>query len=188
MGKLTYLFNTSLDAYVETPDRSLDWTVVDDELHGFFNDQSRRLDASLYGRRLWQTMSPHWQTADQNPESNETEREFARIWQRTPKFVFSTTLESVEGNARLVQGDVGEVLAEIRREFDGELEVGGPTLAAQFLQRGLVDAIEIVVHPVVLGAGRPFFPPLESPLPLRLTQTRRFGTGAMFLAYEVVRD
>ena len=95
-----------------------------------------------------------------------------------PRFVFSTTLEEVQWNSRLVRGDVGEVLARIREEFDGDLEVGGPTLAAEFIRRGLVDEYRLVVHPVVLGAGTPFFPPLDEPLRLRLVDTRRFASGA----------
>ena len=70
------------------------------------------------------------------------------------KIVFSSSLEAVEGNARLVRGDVGDVLREVRDEFAGDLGVGGPTLAAQFIERGLVDEYGLVIHPVVLGAGK----------------------------------
>ena len=75
------------------------------------------------------------------------------------------------------------MLARIREEFDGDLEVGGPTLAAEFIRRGLVDEYRLVVHPVVLGAGTPFFPPLDEPLRLRLVDTRRFASGALYLGY-----
>ena len=94
-----------------------------------------------------------------------------------PKIVFSTSLERVEHNSRLVQGDVASVLADVRREFDGDLGVGGPNLAAQFVRRGLVDEYRLVIHPVVLGAGTPFWPGLEAPLPLRLVEQRTFDSG-----------
>ena len=184
MGRLIYCLNVSLDGFVETPDRSLDWTSVDDELHTWFNDQERGFDASLYGRGLWEVMSAHWPTGDTDPASTETMREFARIWKATPKFVFSSTLSAVEGNARLVRGDdVAEELARIRSEFSGDLNVGGATLAASFVRRGLVDEYRLVVHPVVLGAGTPFFPPLESPLRLRQVDTHRFASGVAYQAY-----
>jgi dihydrofolate reductase len=67
------------------------------------------------------------------------------------------------------------------------IEVGGPTLAAQFFGRGLVDEYRLVVHPVVLGAGTPFFPPGVSRFDLRLTETRAFASGAVFLGYEALR-
>jgi dihydrofolate reductase len=183
MGKLIYLMNVSLDGFVETPDRGLDWTVIDDELHGWFNDHARGIEASMYGRRLYEVMAAYWPTAESDPEATETMLEFGRIWNATPRIVFSRTLESVDFNSRLVSGDVGEVLAKVRAEFDGDIEVGGPTLAAQFIERGLVDEYRLVVHPVVLGAGTPFFPRLERPIGLRLIETQTFSSGAVSLRY-----
>lgn len=183
MGKLIYGMNTSADGYIETPDRDIGWTVVDDELHAWFNDRMRRLQASLYGRRLYELMNAHWPTAEDDPEGTDVEHEFARIWNRTPKIVFSTTLDSVDQNARLVRGDVGKVLDDVRREFDGDIEVGGANLAAQFVRAGLVDEYDVVVHPVILGAGTPFWPPLETPLRLRLVRTRTFESGVVALSY-----
>jgi dihydrofolate reductase len=188
MGKLIYLLNVSLDGFIETKDRSLAWTTVDDELHTWFNDHARTISASLYGRRLYEVMSAYWPTYESDPDATEPMREFGRIWNATPRFVFSSTLERVEFNSRLVRGDVGEALARVRTEFDGDLEVGGPTLAASFVRRGLVDEYHLVVHPVILGGGRPFFPELESPIPLRLAETRRFASGAVYLGYATDRS
>ena len=82
MGRLIYSFNVSLDGYIETVDKSLDWSLISDEVHGYFNDQTRALDASLYGRRLWDLMSGHWPTAEDDPDSNEVMRDFARVVER----------------------------------------------------------------------------------------------------------
>jgi dihydrofolate reductase len=183
MGKLIYLFNVSVDGFIATPDRTLDWTVVDDELHGWFNEHARTVEASLYGRRLWEVMSAYWPTGEEDPASNEVMREFARIWNRTPKIVFSNTLETVDHGARLVRGDVATVLADVRREFAGDLEVGGADLAGQFVRRGLVDEYRLVVHPVVLGAGIPFWPELDAPLRLRQIDERRFESGVELRSY-----
>ena len=188
MGKVVYLMNVSLDGFVETPDHSLDWTKVDDELHMWFNDRLRATDVSVYGRRLWEVMSAHWPTGEADPASTEPMREFARIWNAKPKAVFSHELKSVGHGARLVRGDVGEELAKLQREFDGEIEVGGPTLAAQFIERGLVDEYQLVVHPVVLGAGTPYFPPGVSLRDLRRIETRAFASGAIYLGYEAIRS
>jgi len=183
VGKLIYLMNVSLDGFIETPDHSLDWSIVDDELHTWFNDQTRTLDASLYGRRLYEIMAAYWPTGEENPESTETMREFARIWNPMPKIVFSTSLEHVEHNSRLVHGDVGTVLDDIRREFDGDMGVAGPNLAGQFVRRGLVDEYRLVVHPVVLGAGTPFWPELDAPLSLRLVDRHTFASGVELRTY-----
>ncbi|MEP6639598.1 MAG: dihydrofolate reductase family protein [Chloroflexota bacterium] len=183
MGKLIYLMNVSLDGFVEAPDHSLDWTLVDDELHAWFNDRERETAASLYGRRLYEVMTAYWPTAESDPAATPVMLDFARIWSAKPKIVFSTSLETVEGNSRLVRGDVGEELAKLKAEFDGDLEVGGPTLAAEFIQRGLVDEYRLVVHPVILGAGTPFFPRLERPIGLELMESRQFGSGVTYLGY-----
>lgn len=183
MGRVIYTMNVSLDGFVETPDHRLDWGTVDDELHGWFNDEMRGIAGSLYGRRLWEVMSAYWPSGEEDPAGTEVTREFSRIWKRTPKFVFSTSLDRVEHGARLVRGDVVDALAEIRRELDGDLEVAGPTLAGQFVRRGLVDVFRLVVHPVVIGAGTPYWPPLDEPLRLRLVETRRFASGVTLLGY-----
>jgi dihydrofolate reductase len=183
MGKLIYLMNVSLDGFVETPDHGLDWATVDDEIHAWFNDQVAATEASLYGRRLYEVMNAHWPTAESDPAGTDVTRAFARIWNAKPKIVFSRTLERVEGNSRLVTGDIGDVLAGLREEFSGDLDVAGPTLASAFIERGLVDEYRLVVHPVVLGGGTLFFPKLEHRIGLRLVETRTFASGAVYLRY-----
>ena len=183
MGKVIYSLNVSLDGFVETPDHSLEWAIVDDEVHAWFNEQTRTLDASLYGRRMYELMANYWPSAENDPTATDVTREFARIWKPMPKIVFSTSLKHVEHNSRLVNGDVGAVLDGLRKEFDGDLDVSGPNLAGQFVRRGLVDEYQLVIHPVVLGAGTPFWPELDGALRLRLVDTRRFASGVELKSY-----
>ena len=183
MGKLIYLLNVSADGFIETRDRGLEWSSVDDELHTWFNDQMRNLDATLYGRRIYELMAAHWPTAEEDPDVTETERDFARIWNALPKIVFSNSLERVEHNSRLVRGDVKAILDEIRQEFPGEIGVAGADLAGQFVRRGLVDEYRVVIHPVVLGSGTPYWPELEAPLRLRLINRRAFASGVELRSY-----
>ena len=103
MGKLIYLLNVSLDGYFETPDHSPDFAMVDEEIHGWFNDEIRTLDATLYGRRMYETMAAYWPYGEDDPAATDAMREFSRIWKPMPKIVFSSTLDSVEHNARLVR-------------------------------------------------------------------------------------
>ena len=183
MGKLIYLLNVSLDGFVETPDHSLEWTLIDDELHSWFNDQQRATEASLYGRGMWETMSPYWPTVESDPSATEVMKEYGRIWVDTPKIVFSSSLESVEGNARLVNGDIHDELSKVREEFSGDLEVSGATLASAFIRAGLVDEYRLAVHPVALGQGTPYFPKLDEPMRLRQVDSKRFGSGVMYSAF-----
>lgn len=182
-GRLIYLMNVSLDGFVATPDGGLDWTGVDDELHAWFNGHARGIQASLYGRRLWDVMSAYWPTGEDDPDGTETTREFARIWNATPKVVFSSTLSEPPPGARIVHGEVRDVYAELRGEYHGDLEVGGPTLAGQFVRAGLVDEYRLVIHPVALGAGLPYWPVVDTPLRLRPVEQRRFASGVEMRAF-----
>ena len=183
MGKLIYMMNVSLDGFVARPDGSVDWTQVDDELHSWFNEHMRDVSVSLYGRRLYEVMAAYWPTGEDDPSATDAMREFARIWNPMPKIVFSTSLEHVDHNARLVRGDVAHVLEDVRHEFDGDLAVAGPNLAGQFVRRGLVDEYRLVVHPVALGAGTPFWPRLDTPLRLRLVEAHTFSSGVELRSY-----
>jgi dihydrofolate reductase len=183
MGKLIYAMNVSLDGFVETPDHSLDWATVDEELHFWFNEQARNVDASIYGRRMYELMADYWPTAADDPGSHAAEVEYAGIWRETPKVVFSRSLESVNWNSRLVRGEVAPEFAALRDEFDGDMDIGGATLAASFIRAGLVDEFRLLVHPVALGVGTPFWPELDQPLQLRLIDSRRFESGVTYLGY-----
>lgn len=186
MGRLIYAMNVSLDGFVETPDHSLDWATVDEEVHTWFNHHSRALDASIYGRRMYELMSDYWPTVESDPSATDAMRDFGRIWNLLPKVVFSTTLDRVAGNSRLVHGEVGDELARLRAEFRGDLDIGGATLAASFIRRGLVDEFDLVVHPVAIGNGTPYFPALDEPLRLRLVEQRAFASGVALLRYQPV--
>lgn len=183
MRKVIYSMLVSLDGFIEGPNRELDWHVIDEELHTFINEQQREFDACLYGRRLYETMT-YWETADQNPSSPAYELEFARIWQKMPKIVFSKTLKQVQGNARLVRDNIAEEVTKLKAQPGKNMDLGGPNLASTVMQLGLIDEYRLFVQPVVLGSGTPFFPALDNPIKLRLAETHRFGSGVVYLRYQ----
>jgi dihydrofolate reductase len=187
MGKLIYSMSVSLDGFAETTSRSLDWVMVDEELHSVFNDEARSMGAFLYGRRMYELMVDYWPTAEADPSATPTMREFGRIWKEKPKVVFSKTLQQVDGNSRLVRDDAGQEVARLKAEAGFDMDVGGPTLAATLLREGLIDECRLFVNPVILGAGTPFFPALDDRVELRLLETRNFESGVVQLRYEAVR-
>src|SRR4051794_27042041 len=107
MRKVIYSMGVSLDGYIAGPDGEIDWSAPDKELHQFHNDQAREFGAHFCGRRLYETMV-YWETAEENQSIGPVEREFARIWKALPKVVFSTTLQEVDGKARLATAGVAE--------------------------------------------------------------------------------
>jgi dihydrofolate reductase len=180
MGKLIYSMGISLDGYIAGPDGSFDWSVPSEELHRFHNERVRELGCHLLGRNLYETMV-YWETAEQDPELGEVEREFAEIWKELPKVVFSTTLEEVEGNTRLVRDGIVEEVERLKADVEGDIGVGGAGLAATLIEADLVDEIQPFIHPVIVGGGTPFLPDLEQTLDLELVETRPFGSQVVFM-------
>jgi dihydrofolate reductase len=172
----------SLDGFIAGPDGEIDWSAPDEELHRFHNQQTRELGAHLCGRRLYEVMR-YWDTADENPALGETELEFARIWKDLPKIVFSKTLKTAEGNARLAEEGVAEELAKLKEEPGKDLAVGGAGLASTCIELGLIDEYRLFVSPVVLGGGTPFFPVLDERIDLELVETRTFGSRVVYVRY-----
>jgi dihydrofolate reductase len=176
MRNVIFSMAVSLDGYIAGPGGEFDWAAPDDELHRFHNEQTRELAAHLCGRRLYETMV-YWERADDSHGA--IEREFARIWQSLPKVVFSSTLDALEGNARLAGGDPADELARL----DGDIAVGGAGLAAGLIERGLVDEFRIFVYPVLAGGGTPFFPAVGARIDLELVETRTFGARVTYSRY-----
>jgi dihydrofolate reductase len=181
MPTLIYSMSVSLDGYIAGPDGAIDWAAPDDELLQFHNEQTRELTGQLSGRGLYEDMLG-WETAEQT-RTDPRELEFARIWTALPKVVFSTTLTTVEGNARLARGGVADELAALKNQPGaGIVSVGGARLAACFAEKDLIDEYRLFVSPVVLGGGTPFFPPLPTRLDLELVETQTFSQ-VVYLRY-----
>jgi dihydrofolate reductase len=183
VGKLIYSMSVSADGFIEGPDGDFSWSRPSEELFRFHTDRVRELGAILCGRRLYETML-YWEGADQDPAWGPDEREFAEIWRELPKVVFSNTLESVEGNARLARDSIPEEARRLKEEVDGDLEVGGATLAADCIELDLVDEYRLFVCPVIVGGGKPFFPPTQASLELELVETRSFACRVAYLRYQ----
>ncbi len=182
MRKLIYSMGVSLDGFIAGRDGEIDWSAPDEELHRFHNQQTREMGAHVCGRRLYEEMA-YWETADEKPSAPEHELEFARIWKDTPKIVFSRTLESVEGNARLATDVVADEVAKLKQEPGNDLAVGGAGLAATLVRLNLIDEYRLFVSPVVLGGGTPYFPATDDRINLELVETQPLGSGVTYVRY-----
>jgi dihydrofolate reductase len=180
--KVIFSMGASLDGFIAGPGGAIDWTAPDAELHRFHNEQTRELGTHLCGRRLYEAMV-YWETAEETESLGAPELEFARIWKALPKIVFSRTLQTVAGNARLARAGVAEELATLKEETGKDIAVGGAGLASTLTQLGLIDEYRLFVSPVVLGGGTPFFPPLDERIHLELVETRTFGSRVVYLRY-----
>ena len=182
MRKLICSMGVSLDGFVAGPGGEIDWTPPDEELHRFHNERVRELGAHLLGRRLYEVMV-YWETADQDPALTDYGLEFALIWKALPKLVFSSTLEKVEGNTRLVRDGVADEVTHLKEQSGKDIAVGGPGLASTCIKLGLVDEYQLFIYPVVVGGGTSFFPALDERINLELVETRTFGSRVVYVRY-----
>lgn len=184
MRSVTYAMGVSLDGYIVGPDGGFDWTAPDDDVFRFWIEQTRAVDVHLLGRRLYETML-YWENPDQDLSLDD--EAWIAVWNPLPKVVFSTTLSAVQGNARLATGSLADEIARLRSEpGDGEIAIGGATLAAEAAALDLIDEYRLMVHPVLVGGGIPFFPRQEQRADLELVATRTFSSKFVHLRYRRV--
>jgi dihydrofolate reductase len=161
--------------------------VPSDELFQWWSDRVGATGLALYGRKLWETMSSHWPTADKQPGATPAAIEFASRWRDMPKVVFSSTSSTVDWNTRLVTGDAVTEITRLKADDGGPMDIGGATLAAAAMRAGLIDEYAIVTHPVLVGGGTPFFTALDNWVNLSLVETRTFPDGVVLTRYETRR-
>jgi dihydrofolate reductase len=186
MRSVTYSLAVSLDGYITGPDGQFDWSIPDEELMRFATDEGRQAGVQLMGRKLYETML-YWETVDQ-ASLDDSDLEWIAIWNSLPKVVFSTTLPAVQGNARLASGGLAEEIERLRAEpGEGDIAIGGATLAAAAAALGLIDEYRARVYPVLVGGGIPFFPHCGRRTDLELLETRTFSSRVVYLRYRVAR-
>ena len=184
MRNLTFAMNVSLDGYIAAAGDDLGWSAPSDELFQWWSDRVGATGLALYGRKLWETMSSHWPTADQEPGATPAQIEFAHRWRDMPKVVFSSTVSAVDWNTRLATGDAVTEITRLKADDEGSMDIGGATLAAAAMRAGLIDEYLMVTHPVLVGGGTPFFTALDTWVDLDLVETRTFPGGVVLTRYK----
>jgi dihydrofolate reductase len=184
MAKLIYSAIASLDGYIEDEDGNFDWSAPDEELHTFVNELERPVGTYLYGRRMYAVMV-YWETANTIPDQPPFIEDYAEIWQATDKIVYSKTLEAVSSaRTRIERSFDPEAVRQLKMSADRDITVGGPELAAQAFEAGLVDELHLFVTPIVVGGGKPFLPG-QVRVKLELLDERRFASGVVHLHHRV---
>ena len=182
---LIYSMGVSVDGFITDREGAFGWAAPSEEQFRFHIARVRELGAFLCGRRLYETMLV-WDT-DPSLRKDELGAEFADVWCAIPKVVFSRTLDRVQGNARLAEASLAEEAAAALEATDKDVEIGGAGLAAEAVELGLVDELRIFRHPVVVGGGTPFLPPVTEDVPLDLIETRTFGSRVIYERYRLQR-
>ncbi|MGZ0152761.1 dihydrofolate reductase family protein [Kribbella sp. WER1] len=182
MRKIMYYVHQSLDGFIAGPNGEFDWAELGPELGAYSMALTERADLFLYGRNVWELMSAYWPNAEaMSPDQHAIE--FAPVWRRTPKVVLSTTLKSADWNTRIVRA--ADELAAIK-EAPGKdiLLTGSASVASALTELGLLDEYHVVVHPVILGGGKPVYQP-GGRRTLHLAETRSFDGRTVLLRHDL---
>jgi dihydrofolate reductase len=186
MAKLIYSAITSLDGYVEDASGTFEWAAPDEEVHAFVNELARPIATHLYGRRMYETMV-FWETVDPNGDWPAVARDFAATWQAAEKFVYSRTLETASSARTRIERELDPDAIERLKESSGtDISIGGAELAGQAIAAGLVDELQLLLVPVLVGGGKCALPN-DVRVQLELLDERRFQCGTVFLRYRARR-
>jgi dihydrofolate reductase len=182
MARLIYSVIASLDGYVADENGYFEWAAPDEEVHGFVNDLERPVGTYLYGRRMYETMAV-WETMHTQPDLSPAMADFAGVWRAADKVVYSTTLEEVSSErTRIEPAFDPEAVRRLKATADRDLTIGGPGLAGQAIAAGLVDELQLLIAPAVVGGGTRSLPDGVR-FDLELLEQRRFASGVAFLRY-----
>ena len=183
MRKIMYYVHQSLDGFIAGPNGEFDWAELGPELGDYSMGLTERADTFLYGRTVWELMSSYWPNAEaMDPDKHAIA--FAPVWRTTPKVMLSTTLESADWNTRIVRtaAEIEAIKAQPGKDI---LLTGSASVAAALTELGLVDEYHVIVHPVILGGGKPVYQPTDRRA-LELVETRSFDARSVLLRHDLV--
>jgi dihydrofolate reductase len=181
MRKVIYAINVTLDGCFDHTSG-----VPDDALMDYFTDLLRDADLLVYGRKTYELMVPYWPDVANNPSETKADIEFAKTFVSKNKVVFSRSLDSAEGNTRVVRANLRDEMLKLKQEPGKDILLGGVDVASQVIQLGLVDEYLFVVQPIIAGKGRRLLEgvSLQEKLQLKLMESKIFkSSGCVALHY-----
>lgn len=156
-----------------------------EDIQEYFTDLMRDVDLIVYGRKTYQLMVPYWPDIAKNQSGTKTANEFAQTFDAIDKVVFSRSLDNVEGNTRVIRGNLADELIKLKQKPGKKISIGGVSLPSNLIALGLVDEFYFVVHPIIAGQGRRLFEDtaLQEQLSLKLVDSKMLKSGCVALHY-----
>jgi dihydrofolate reductase len=180
MRNVIFAINTTLDGCCDHTKQ-----LADEETHEYFTHLLRDADLLVYGRKTYQLMVPYWPEVAKTQSMTKAENEFARTFDSINKLVFSRSLDSAEGNTRIVRANLHDEILKLKQEHGKNILVGGVSVPSQLIELGLVDEYRFVVGPIIAGEGRRLLEgvSLRERLQLKLVESKMFKSGCVALRY-----
>jgi len=193
MRKIIASTFVTLDGFMVGPNEDISWVMnnFNDEMGVYAGDLMNSMDTILLGRVTYEIMNKFW------PAQTEATASGADKMNMTPKIVFSRSLQKAEwgswDNIRVVNDHVAEEIAKLKKQPGKDMVIyGSANLVQGFTQLGLIDEYQLLVHPLILGSGKPLFTGMadgrQAGLPLKLMQTETYKNGVVVLYYQPRTD
>jgi dihydrofolate reductase len=180
MRNVIYAINITLDGCCDHTK-----TIADEKLLEHYSRLLREVDLLVYGRKTYQLMVPYWPDVAKDQSTTKAEKEFARTFDSINKIVFSQSLDSAEGNTRIVRTKLQDEILKLKQEQGKNILVGGVNIPSQLIELGLVDEYRFVLQPILAGEGRRLMEGVNLPkkLQLKLVESKPFESGCIALRY-----
>src|SRR5438874_10925942 len=186
MRKVIVTMWVTLDGFIAGPNDDMSWVRVDDAMGTYEDNLVSSADTLLLGRVTYQSFAGSWPYVPDNPHASEGEKEYARKLNAMRKIVFSKTLPTVEwNNSSLMKEVLPEAITKLKQEPGREMLIyGSASIVRTLTNHGLIDEYQLLVHPVVLGSGKPLFQDIRDRRKLQLVKTKTFSSGVVGLYYQ----
>ena len=178
MRNLIFALNITLDGCCDHTKM-----IADEEIHEYFTRLMQDVDLLVFGRKTYELMVPFWPDVAKNQSGTKAMNEFARAFDSTNKVVFSQSLDSVEGNTRIVRTRLQDEIPKLKQQEGKSILVGGVAVPSQLIELGLVDEYRFVVQPILAGEGRRLLEgvSLQEKLQFRIVESTVFKSGCIAL-------
>lgn len=183
MRKLAVFNMVSLDGFFVDSKGDMSWAHKNDaEWNAFVNENASGNGVLVFGRITYELMASYWPT----PMALENSPIVAKGMNDMPKIVFSRTLDKASwSNTKLVKGDLATEMRKLKKEPGADMVIlGSGSIVSQLAQQNLIDEYQLALSPIVLGRGRTMFEGVKEKLNLKLTKSRTFGNGTVFVCYQ----
>lgn len=192
MRKLIVTMWVTLDGFIAGPNGEMNFVtdMFDEEMGKYEDNLVSSADTLILGRVTYQSFAGAWPHVPENPSVSEGEKEYARKLNSMRKIVFSKTLEKAEwNNSDLMREVIPDEIEKLKREEGKDMVIyGSASIVQQLTNLGFIDEYQLLVHPVILGSGKPLFKNITDKVNLKLVSTKTFSSGIVVLSYQPAKE